>query len=171
MDPCPAGLGIGAATRPLHTQPIHALTLQPPHTRFLRVPQACAHTRCLQTTQAHTGTVFTRAPARSCVWVTSWQVVSPGHRITSPGAPVSTRGLSRPVWGAPAQPRTYLQKGSAAAGAGGTGSSRSRGSSRWWWRPQPRRGSRQKRCLLWSWGFRQRSVPHLPSLKQKVLTG
>lgn len=60
--------------------------------------------------------------------------------------------------------------GSAAAGAGGRGSSRSRGSSRWWWRPRPRRGSRPRRCPLWSWDLDKEQVSSPSSLTRGVLT-
>lgn len=66
--------------------------------------------------------------------------------------------------------RTHLQTGSAAAGAGGRGSSRSRGSSRWWWRPRPRRGSRPRRCPLWSWDLDKERVSSPSSLTRGVLT-
>ena len=74
-----------------------------------------------------------------------------------------------PSEGTPALPawtdgRTHLQTGSAAAGAGGRGSSRSRGSSRWWWRPRPRRGSRPRRCPLWSWDLDKEQVSSPSSL-------
>lgn len=51
----------------------------------------------------------------------------------------------------------YLQMDSGAAGAFGIGSNRNRGSSRWWWQPQQQRGLQQRRCLLWSWDFRQKT--------------
>lgn len=53
----------------------------------------------------------------------------------------------------------YLQMDSGAAGAFGIGSNRNRGSSRWWWQPQRQRGLQQRRCLLWSWDFRQKTGP------------
>lgn len=53
----------------------------------------------------------------------------------------------------------YLRMDSGAAGAFGIGSNRNRGSSRWWWQPQRQRGLQQRRCLLWSWDFRQKTGP------------
>ena len=64
--------------------------------------------------------------------------------------------------------QTHLQTGSAAAGAGGRGSSRSRGSSRWWWPLQPRRGSRPRRCPLWFWDLDKEQVSSPSSLMRGV---
>ena len=71
-----------------------------------------------------------------------------------------------PMW---TDGRTHLRTGSAAAGAGGRGSSRSRGSSRWWWPPRPRRGSRPRRCPLWSWDLDKEQVSSPSSLTRGVL--